>query len=246
MMSRSRKVSRRRRTLPASETLSTSGLRAQLLDHGEHRGQPLAEQRPHLDRARAPRRAPSGSSPRFAPRAPAAPAAAAPPRRPSARRASSARAPARVARAVFGPSPGRCMNCDDLGRHLAPCAWSAPRSRPLSTIWTIFSSIVLPIPGSSFARPSSASWAIEPAFSRTRCGGAAVGDHAERGLARQLEQVGEQLELVGDVTVPRQGLGHASDHRERAGDDLPADLQRAREPRADAARARAPAARACS
>ncbi len=39
---------------------------------------------------------------------------------------------------------------------------------PCSTIWTIFSSIVLPIPWSSFALPSSASWAIEPPLSRTR------------------------------------------------------------------------------
>jgi hypothetical protein len=37
---------------------------------------------------------------------------------------------------------------------------------PSSTIWTIFSSIVLPIPCSSFARPSSASCATEPDVSR--------------------------------------------------------------------------------
>ncbi len=39
---------------------------------------------------------------------------------------------------------------------------------PRSTIWTIFSSIVLPIPESSFARPASASCATEPEVSRTR------------------------------------------------------------------------------
>src|SRR5690348_15020241 len=39
---------------------------------------------------------------------------------------------------------------------------------PVSTIWTIFSSIVLPIPCSSFARPFSASSAIEPEVSRIR------------------------------------------------------------------------------
>ncbi len=39
---------------------------------------------------------------------------------------------------------------------------------PVSTIWTIFSSIVLPIPWSSFALPSSASCAIEPPVSLIR------------------------------------------------------------------------------
>ena len=41
-------------------------------------------------------------------------------------------------------------------------AWISPPS----TIWTIFSSIVLPIHWSSFARPSSASCATEPDVSR--------------------------------------------------------------------------------
>ncbi len=59
------------------------------------------------------------------------------------------------------------MNCTTSGGTSALRLVSAAIS-PVSTIWTIFSSIVLPIPGSSFARPSSASWAIEPAFSRTR------------------------------------------------------------------------------
>ena len=39
---------------------------------------------------------------------------------------------------------------------------------PSSTTWTIFSSIVLPIPWRSFARPFSASSATEPAVSRMR------------------------------------------------------------------------------
>ena len=39
---------------------------------------------------------------------------------------------------------------------------------PVSTTWTIFSSIVLPIPCSSFARPSSASWATDADVSRMR------------------------------------------------------------------------------
>ena len=38
--------------------------------------------------------------------------------------------------------------------------------------------------------------------------GAAVGEHAERVLALELAQVGEQLELAGQLVVPRQGGGH--------------------------------------
>jgi hypothetical protein len=40
--------------------------------------------------------------------------------------------------------------------------------------------------------------------------GAAVGEHAERVLALELAQVGEQVELVGELVVPRQGGGHFS------------------------------------
>ena len=40
---------------------------------------------------------------------------------------------------------------------------------PSFTICTIFSSITLPIPDSSFALPSTASCAIEPPVSRIRC-----------------------------------------------------------------------------
>ena len=43
-------------------------------------------------------------------------------------------------------------------------AWISPSS----TIWTIFSSIVLPIPGRSLAVPSSAIWATAPGVSRIR------------------------------------------------------------------------------
>ena len=39
---------------------------------------------------------------------------------------------------------------------------------------------------------------------------AAIGEHPERGLAFELEQVGEQVELLGDVLVLGQCLRHAS------------------------------------
>ena len=69
--------------------------------------------------------------------------------------------------ADFGPSPGSRMKLTTSG---GTCALRFVRAciSPSSTIWTIFSSIVLPIPGSSLAAPSSASWATEPGVSRIR------------------------------------------------------------------------------
>src|SRR5436190_17862417 len=70
-------------------------------------------------------------------------------------------------RAVFGPRPGRRMNVATSAGTSAfffVSAWISPSS----TTCTIFSSIVLPIPCSSFARPSSASWATELPVSRIR------------------------------------------------------------------------------
>ena len=84
-------------------------------------------------------------------------------------RSSSVSTPSscQIRRAVFGPRPGRCMNSTTSGG--TRCSRLASASiRPSSTIWTIFSSIVLPIPDRSFALPSSASCAIEPPVSRMR------------------------------------------------------------------------------
>jgi len=58
--------------------------------------------------------------------------------------------------AVFGPSPGRCMN-STTSAGMRSLRFARASISPCSTIWTIFSSIVLPIPGSSLAAPSSAS-----------------------------------------------------------------------------------------
>ena len=69
--------------------------------------------------------------------------------------------------ADFGPSPGSRMNVTTSGGTFAlrfVSAWISPSS----TIWTIFSSIVLPIPGRSFALPSRASCADRPGVSRMR------------------------------------------------------------------------------
>ena len=43
--------------------------------------------------------------------------------------------------------------------------------------------------------------------------GPAVGEQTISGFALELEDVGEQLELRGDIGVARQGLRHRSDHR---------------------------------
>ncbi len=68
---------------------------------------------------------------------------------------------------VFGPSPGRRMNDatspGTSARRLASACIS-----PVSITSTILVSIVLPMPGSSFAFPSSASSATEAAVSRIR------------------------------------------------------------------------------
>ncbi len=73
------------------------------------------------------------------------------------------------------------------------------------------------------------------------CGGAAVGDHAEAGLAFELQDVGQQLQLGGHIRVPGQRRSHAGDDTALDADDgVPPHVQRAREPGADGARARRP------
>ena len=72
---------------------------------------------------------------------------------------------------------------------------------PFSTIWTIFSSIVLPIPWSSLAFPSSAICATSPRLANPR-GGTSVGEHAERLHALEFEHVGQQLDLFDDLCIP--------------------------------------------
>ena len=93
----------------------------------------------------------------------------------------------------------------------APSAWSAPRSRPPLTIWTICR-IVLPIPGKSFARPSSASWAIGAPGGPGRPPG---GTRAPGTAVVEPEQVGEEVELLGHIRVAREGHRHAVDDMER-------------------------------
>ena len=68
----------------------------------------------------------------------------------------------------------------------------------------------MPIPWSSFALPSRASWAIEPPVSRDPLRGPAVGEDPERLLALQLEHVREQLELLDHLGVARKRGRHSA------------------------------------
>ena len=86
-------------------------------------------------------------------------------------------------------------------------SFSAAGIVPVSTSARIFSCSVLPIPGSSVARPSRASAATDTDASRTALAAAAVGEHAVHDRAVELVQVAELLERVGDRGVGELGLG---------------------------------------
>ena len=206
--SRSRTVSRQRRAEPAIETRTAAGCAATSAATARSFG----SARPSSARC--------GSSTAFGFASAARILSSSFGPRPLTVRSSCASAAARSAatvvipsscqsrRAVFGPRPGSRMNVATSGgtsvlRFVS--AWISPSS----TAWTIFSSIVLPIPWSSFARPSSASCATELDVSRIRAGRLAVGADAEAVAALELHQVGEQVELRCEIGVPRQRPAHA-------------------------------------
>ena len=167
MMSRSRTVSLRRRALPASETRSAAGCSRRTSTTASSAGSAW----PSSVR---------GSAETFFLR-PAALSTASSVLAPSpgkvrsrwARAASFSSASVvtpsscQIFRTVFGPSPGMCRNSTTSGGIVLRRFESASIS-PVSTIWTILSWIVAPIPGSSFAVPSSASCATGVPVSRTR------------------------------------------------------------------------------
>src|SRR4051794_18215188 len=168
-MSRSRNVSLRRRTLPASDTFSAAGCSRRTETTACTAGSPWPSSlRPPPSCGSV---APRSSAARifsslFAPR---------PERTRNCCASAAAWSPATVVipsscqilRAVFGPSPGSRVKRTTSSGTSALCFVSAWIS-PSSTIWTILSSIVLPIPARSFAVPSSASCATGPDVSRTR------------------------------------------------------------------------------
>ena len=133
------------------------------------------------------------------------------PARPSsARPAWSRRAPARSCAPSSARAPGCWRNSTTSGGIVLRRLVSASIS-PLSTIWTILSWIVAPIPGSSLALPSSASWATGPPRLAHARGRSAVGEHPEGRLAFDLQQVGQQLELLGHLRVARERRRHHGD-----------------------------------
>jgi hypothetical protein len=165
--SRSRNVSRRRRAEPASETLTAAGCRRSSSTSSSRTGSPSPS-------SRRDSRGSFGSSASafriFSSLLAPSPVSA---RSRSCSAASFSSAivvtPSsfQIRRAVFGPSPGRRMNLTTSSGTSA-FRFSSASIVPVSTTWTIFSSIVLPIPESSFALPSSASCATGPPVSRMR------------------------------------------------------------------------------
>ena len=209
MRSRSRTVSRRRRTLPASDTCDRGRMRAQLLDHRVDRRQrrPSSPRSPPALVGRRPPRAPSAASPRSSRRARRGRAGGPARPRPSGRRASSRRAASRSARPSSARSPGSRRNSTTPSGTLCLRFVSACIS-PSSTISTTFASIVLPISGRSVARPVERELGHGLGRLADPRRSAAVGEDPERLLAQDLRDVREQVELVGDLRVPGQRPGH--------------------------------------
>ena len=166
MMSRSRKVSLRRRALPASDTSTATG----------------CSRRTETTASSAPRPSPSsrrseGSS-FFSASAFSTRSSVFAPRPASVRSCSFSAAcfnsstvvtpsSCQIRAAVLGPRPGSRVNRTTSGG-IRPLRFVSACISPSSTTWTIFSSIVLPIPLSCLARPARASSATEPAVSRIR------------------------------------------------------------------------------
>ena len=146
-------------------------------------------------------------------------------------------------RAVFGPEAGKPHEGRDLGRHLG----LALRERVNLAVLDRLDDLLLDRLADSLELLGTTvecqlgDRATGLADSRSR---AAIRRDPEGIAALELHQVGEQVELRCEVGVPRQRAGHGIDDTAAADacDRLPADLQRAREPRADAARARQRAA----
>ena len=110
-------------------------------------------------------------------------------------------------RAVFGPSPGRRMN---LTTSAGTSALRFVSARHLARLDDLDDLLLdrLADPGQLLRL------ALEREL-RDRAAGladarrrAAVGEDAEGVLALELDQVGEQLELLGELVVPRQGRSH--------------------------------------
>ncbi len=167
MRSRSRTVSRRLRALPASETAIAAGCAASSSTTRRTAGSAL----PRRWRPSAFSPTPAWSAPRifcslFAPMPESSrsrPSSAAT-RRPSREVIPSC---VQMRAAVLGPTPGSRRN-STTPAGTSPRRFASACISPSSVTSTTFCSIVLPMPGSSFAFPSSASSAIGSGDSRIR------------------------------------------------------------------------------
>ena len=242
-MSRSRTVSLRRRALPASETSTAAGMRAQRLDDRVHRRQAAPEQRAGrrsgAARLRRPERLEDALLDLRAEPGQRRAAAAA-----SAAALSSARvvtpSSCQILRAVFGPSPGSRVNATTSGRHERLVL----RQRVDLAVLDDLDDLVLdrladprellrvaverelrrPVPASRGRAPPRAGRRGRGRTPRPRARGCRRAARTGRRRRRSAAEAGHDRD---DTAL-------------HARDDLPAHLQRAREPRADAARARAP------
>ena len=260
MKSRSRTVSRRRRTLPASDT----AMAAACAESCSTMSWTAGSARPSRPRSSlgAFRPAPAARAARifsslFCPM----------PERPRSRPSSAAvfspssvvtPSSVQIRAAVFGPTPGRRRKSTTPAGTFSRRRVSACIS-PSVAISTTFCSIVLPIPGRSVALPASASSATGPGVSRMRVAARRYAMTLNDSSAEDLRDVREEVELVGDLGVPGQSLRHAamirtcsagepvvpprtpsfngrpSTHLDEQASSrrLPAHLQRAREPGGD-------------
>ena len=210
MMSRSRTRSFRRRTLPASLTCSAAGCSRSTDDDGAHGRQGLAEERLALDlltrrgervqdvllglrrRGRVSVRSRSDSA--------------------ACRSSSIVETPSscQMRRAVFGPEPRHAHELDDVGRDALlalgeggdlPVVRRSGRSSPRSPCRS--RRAPSPCPRRRAGRSSRRSRACAAPRGGRRA--------AELVAALELEEVGEQLELIGDLCVARKCLRHHRD-----------------------------------
>ena len=141
-----------------------------------------------------------------------------------------------IRRAVFGPRPGQVHELDDvrrrirlaLGEGLDPAVFDDLDDLLLDRLADPGQLLRLPVHGELRDRAAG----LPHALSR-----APVRERTELVAAFELQEVGQEVELVRDVCVPGECLRHHRDDMGRAQGHLSADLQRAREPGADGARA---------
>ena len=207
MRSRSRTVSRRRRTLPASDTASRRRMRRELGDDAAYRRERLPEKPPRLRLVADPRlerlqdlllaaRAHSGEI--------AQPALL-----------GGALEPVERGDPELRPDPRRRLRADSGSRRKSTTpAGTRPRRfvsaciSPSSTTSTTLFSIVLPMPGSSFAFPSSASSAIGSGDSRMRPAARRYAMTLNDSSSRISERSASRSSWSASVAVAGQRLRH--------------------------------------